>query len=462
MASLGLSRRLLAIGGASLLALWLCLLGFYYLANGYSRASVDPAPGQILSIAMLFRQQAEEDWPLLIDALATPYLTLRVTPEGPPPRNTTDLEGLDDYGAYRRMLGEQLLSVRLLAPDRGRRWLRPYMGARNPVQFRLQLQPGRVLVIETRSPVIFNGLGLPAGFGAGLLGTLFGVVALVLLHREVRPLIRLAEAVDRIDPTGAPVPLPVLKGAAPETRALVTAFERLQGRLHAILRARLALIGGIQHDVRTFATRLRLRLEHIPDEAVREKAVADITDMIELLDNALLSGRAGVGALDEELLDLAELLEQEVADRHGAGAPVSFSRAYGDPAPAPPPAGGDQAAPVIGDRLALRRIFANLIDNALCYGKTAHVTLTRDTDHLTVTIDDEGPGIAPDQRELLLEPFVRLETSRARKTGGAGLGLAVARTLAEAHGGSLRLLDAPGGGARAEIRLPCFRDAPAS
>lgn len=450
MASLGLSRRLLAIGGASLLALWLCLLGFYYLANGYSRASVDPAPGQILSIAMLFRQQAEEDWPLLIDALATPYLALRVTPEGPPPEKTTDLEGLDDYGAYRRMLGEQLLSVRLLAPDRGRRWLRPYMGARNPVQFRLRLQPGRVLVIETRSPVIFNGLGLPAGFGAGLLGTLFGVVALVLLHREVRPLIRLAEAVDRIDPTGAPVRLPALKGAAPETRALVTAFERLQTRLHAILRARLALIGGIQHDVRTFATRLRLRLEHIPDEAVREKAVADITDMIELLDNALLSGRAGVGALDEELLDLAELLEQEVADRHAAGAPVSFSRANA------------AAASVIGDRLALRRIFANLIDNALCYGKTAHVTLTGDTDQLTVTIDDEGPGIAPHQRELLLEPFVRLETSRARKTGGAGLGLAVARTLAEAHGGSLQLCEAPGGGARAEIRLPCFRDAPAS
>lgn len=462
MAALSLSRRLIAIGGASLLALWLCLLGLYYVANGYSRASVDPTPQQLLAMTLLFRQQDADDWPLLIDALATPYLAVTVTAEGALADDTTDLEGRSDYGAYRQMLGDQLLSIRLLAPDRGRRWLRPYMGARNPVQFRIRLEAGRVLVIETRSPVIFNGLGLPAGLGAGLIGTLSGVVALLLLHREIRPLTRLAEAVDRIDPTGAPVPLPQLKGAAPETRALVTAFERLQSRLHVLIRARLALIGGIQHDVRTFATRLRLRLEHIPDEAVREKAVCDIRDMIDLLDNALLTGRAGVGALDEELLDLATLLEQEVADRRATGAPVSFAR-QGSKAVADTAGDtGDMAALVLGDRLALRRVFANLIDNALIYGHCAEVTLREDTSVLTVTIDDEGPGIPAEQRDLLLEPFVRLEASRARKTGGAGLGLAIARTLAEAHGGTLRLLDSPLGGARAELQLPRFCDAPAS
>jgi len=458
MASLSLSRRLMAIVGAGLLALWLCLLGLYYLTNGYSRATADPTPGQILAMALLFRQQTEADWPLLIDALATPYLAVRVEPEGPAPDNATDLERLEEYGAYRRVLGEQLLSIRLLAADRGRHWLRPYMGARNPVQFRLHLEPGHVLVIETRSPFIFNSLGMPAGFGAGLLGTLFGVVALLLLHREIRPLTRLAAAVDRIDLTGTPVPLPKLRRAAPETRALVEAFERLQNRLHAVLRARLALIGGIQHDVRTFATRLRLRLEHIPDEAVREKAVSDITDMIDLLDNALLTGRGGVGRLDEELLDLAPLLEQETADRRAAGARATFRQTSDSRAGDTLPASTQPSTLLIGDRLALRRIFANLIDNALTYGHCSDVTLTRHAGFLTVTIDDEGPGIPAAQRDLLLEPFVRLETSRARKTGGAGLGLAVARALAEAHGGSLRLLDSPGGGTRAEVRLPLFSD----
>lgn len=448
MGSLSLSGRLIAIVGASLLALWLCLLGLYYVLNGFSRATADPAPGQILAIAVLFRQEAPQDWPLLIDALATPYLALSVSRTGPPPENSVDMERSDHYRHYREMLGEQLLSIRLLTPERGRRWLRLYPGAVNPMQFRVLLQADRVLVIETRSPFIFNGLGLPAGLGAGLVGTLFGLAALVLLHREIRPLTDLAAAVDRIDPTGARVPLPALKGGAPETRALVTAFERLQTRLHAIVRARLALIGGIQHDVRTFATRLRLRLEYIPDHTVRSKAVSDINDMIELLDNALMTGRAGVGALNEELLDLRALLEREVADRKAAGARVTLAGSQGQAA------GGTM--PVIGDRLALRRIFANLIENALKYGQAAHLTLAHDDAWLRVTIDDEGPGIPADQRDLLMEPFVRLETSRARKTGGAGLGLAVARTLTEAHGGMLSLLDAPGGGARAEVLLPRF------
>ena len=309
------------------------------------------------------------------------------------------------------------------------------------------------MVMETRTPFIVTWFGLPVGLGAGLIGTLFGVVAMIALHREIRPLTRLAAAVDRIDPTDTPVPLPKLKGAAPETRALIIAFERLQTRLHAIVRARLALIGGIQHDVRTFATRLRLRLEHIPDEGVREKAVADINDMIELLDNAMLAGRAGVGALDEELFDIVPLLEAEVADRRAAGGRVTLAVL---PDGTEPDTAAETAL-LIGDRLALRRIFANLIDNALKYGGAAHLRLIVEGEWLKLTIDDEGPGIPVDQREILFEPFVRLETSRARKTGGAGLGLAVARNLVEAHAGTLAIDDAPVRGARIIVRLPLFR-----
>jgi signal transduction histidine kinase len=116
-----------------------------------------------------------------------------------------------------------------------------------------------------------------------------------------------------------------------------------------------------------------------------------------------------------------------------------------------------ETALVIGDRLALRRIFANLIDNAVKYGGGAHLVLTVEGAWLQLVIDDPGPGIPPEQRDVILEPFVRLETSRARKTGGAGLGLAVARSLTEAHGGRLQIDQAPGGGARVVVRLPLFQ-----
>jgi signal transduction histidine kinase len=111
---------------------------------------------------------------------------------------------------------------------------------------------------------------------------------------------------------------------------------------------------------------------------------------------------------------------------------------------------------VLGDRLALRRVVANLVDNALHYGKAAHLSVDASSEFVTLLVDDEGSGIPVDQREQILEPFVRLEDSRNRRTGGAGLGLAVARSLVEAHEGVISIDDAPGGGARLMVRLPLF------
>jgi len=116
---------------------------------------------------------------------------------------------------------------------------------------------------------------------------------------------------------------------------------------------------------------------------------------------------------------------------------------------------------VLGDRLALRRVIANIVDNAIKYGRVAHVRLnvrlSLGHETVVVTVDDEGPGIPADRRQAMLEPFNRLETSRNRATGGAGLGLAVARSLVEAHGGTIDIATAPAGGARVVVELPVFR-----
>jgi signal transduction histidine kinase len=240
--------------------------------------------------------------------------------------------------------------------------------------------------------------------------------------------------------------LPEARSSAPEIRALIAAFNRLQSRLATLLRSRMAMLGGISHDVRSFATRLRLRVDQMPEGAERERAIADISDMIRLLDDALLASRAGAGELDEELVEVDQVVSEEVEDRREQGAVIHWR----------PPVTGEQSV-VLGDRLAIRRIIANLIDNALNYGKAAQITLKGDGTTLLLIVDDQGPGIPPDQREAMLEPFVRMESSRNRRTGGAGLGLAVVRNLVEAHRGTIAIETAPTDGARVKVGLPMFR-----
>jgi signal transduction histidine kinase len=277
------------------------------------------------------------------------------------------------------------------------------------LEIRVLLVTGDTLIVDALSYPVANLLGVPVGFVAGLTGAVLGLIALWALQREV-------------------------------------AFNRVQARLAQLVRGRIALIGGISHDVRTFLTRLRLRVDRIPDEEERDRAAADIADMIRLLDDALLTSRAGARELAQELVDFVQAVRAEVDDRRAAGAPVDLQL----------PDAAALNATVLGDRLALRRVISNLLDNALVYGKVALLSIHSDDASVRLLVDDRGPGIPPDQREQILEPFVRLEGSRNRRTGGAGLGLAVARSLVEAQDGTLTIGDAPGGGARVAVRLPLF------
>jgi signal transduction histidine kinase len=168
--------------------------------------------------------------------------------------------------------------------------------------------------------------------------------------------------------------------------------------------------------------------------------------MIRLLDDALLSSRVGAGQLSQEMVDFAALVRTEADDRRAQGGRVELS--------------ADEATRdviVLGDRLALRRVIANILDNAVKYGRVARLRLQLENPAIIMIVDDEGPGIPVDRRQAMLEPFNRLETSRNRATGGAGLGLAVVRSLVEAHDGTIGLMEAPGGGTRVRIGLPVFR-----
>ncbi|NKL33156.1 histidine kinase [Rhizobium leguminosarum bv. viciae] len=450
MFRLGLSARILGIGVTFLLSAWIALVALYYWSNGLSRVATYPSATQILMITEVLSDAAPQARQKLVMAASSSVLTVAIDPTGvvlsPEPALREHMEDLPEFAAYSNALGDRLISIRRLdAAASGARRPRLLGGAIDPIEFRVRLNDGAIARLQTKTPFIVTLFGLPAGLGAGLVGTLFALVAFILLHREIRPLTKLAAAVDRMDPSGEPVQLTNIPARTPETVALVKAFERLQARLQSIIGSRFALISGVQHDVRSFATRLRLRIDHISDLTEREKAIRDIADMIDLLDNALLTARAGVGALDQELMDLVALIEQETVDLGASGWNVTLSSL---------PQGREIL--VIADRLAIRRILANLVDNAVKYGQIANVTLEERDNVAIILVEDMGPGIVEGEIDLLLEPFGRSEPSRARKTGGAGLGLAVVRTLVEAQGGTIAISNRANGGARVELRFPLF------
>ncbi len=449
MLRLSLAARITLIVLVTLLAAWIGAIALFYRSQGGAGEHAWPSPRQVAALVELVERTPAEQRPLVYEAVSSSTLTV-----GP----SADLGAAAGAGArpiedtlrkrYADVLGDRPLDITTLPfSEIGRRFPRLSGFATNALQFRITLKDGDPLVIDARSPLPVTRFGLPVGFGAGLLGTLIALIALVIMHRETRPLARLSAAVDRMDLAGAPTFLPPAHTSAPEVQTLIAAFNRLQDRLSRLLRARMAMLGGISHDVRTLATRLRLRVDHIPEAAERERAVGDIDDIICLLDDALLSSRAGAGELSEELVDFGQTVQAEVEDRQATGARVDLRSEK--------PAVVN--ATVLGDRLALRRIVSNLIDNAVKYGQAAHLALAADAEAILLTVDDEGAGIPKERREELFEPFVRLETSRNRRTGGAGLGLAIVRNLVEAQGGSVAIGDAPAGGARFTVRLPLFR-----
>ena len=427
---------------------WISTIALYYIARAHTAESNTlPVPGHIAALVeliertpgpertLVLRVASSETFAARIDAGANTGTTAqRILPRLNQRAIESSLQALGgrpvsvnfaDTGERRRLF------ARLVPPT---------------VDVRVGLRTGDTLVIEIGNAILLGPLGLPVGFGADIFGTLIALLALLVMHRETKPLARLAEAVDRVDLSLDPVALPEARRSAPEIRSLIDAFNRLQSRLGELLRSRMAMLGGISHDVRTYATRLRLRAEKISDEAERDRAIADINDMILLLDDALLASRAGAGELAEEMVEIDDIIRAEVADRRSGGARIDYQ-------------GGrwEQVPIVLGDRLALRRVVANLADNAIKYGGCAHLRSTIVDKDLLLTVDDEGAGIPPEHRQAMLEPFSRLETSRSRGTGGAGLGLAIARGLVEAHRGTLSIQEAPSGGARIAVRLPLFQ-----
>jgi two-component system OmpR family sensor kinase len=262
-------------------------------------------------------------------------------------------------------------------------------------------------------------------------------VAYVFARRLAAPIQLFADAAERLgrDPRAEPLPV---KGPA-EIRVAANAFNEMQERLRRYVEDRTAMVGAIAHDLRTPLTRLRFRIEGLPDEQ-KVKMSADIDQMEEMIAAALTFVRDASRPGERTPLELSSLLESLCDEMAETGASTEVES-------------GEKVV-LEGDPMALRRLFTNLLENAVKFGGRARARVFRDASNAFVEIEDDGPGIPPNDREKVFEPFYRREPSRSRQTGGIGLGLAVVRSIARGHGGDVDLINRIGGGLTARVQLP--------
>jgi signal transduction histidine kinase len=214
----------------------------------------------------------------------------------------------------------------------------------------------------------------------------------------------------------------------------------MAGRLRRLIEDQRALLSAVGHDLRTPIASLRIRTELVKDPELQSRMLNSLSEMERLTEAALAAARGGESGEPTRPVDLPSLIEAVCDDLADTGSPVSFSTL--------------PAARVEGRASELRRALRNLIENAVRYGGTARVSMSLLRDQAAIAVDDDGPGIPDDKLGHVTKPFVRLEESRSTETGGHGLGLTIARAIAERHGGELLLANRAGGGLRAELTLP--------
>jgi signal transduction histidine kinase len=253
-------------------------------------------------------------------------------------------------------------------------------------------------------------------------------VAWGFARRIVRPLQGFADAAEALgrDPSAAILPL---DGPAEVGRA-AHAFNLMQNRLRAFVDDRTAMVGAISHDLRTPLTRMRFRIEDVPEDQ-QDGLLEEVAEMEAMITSVLEFIRDASTPGVRERLDLSELVGTVVRDAKMIGGDVTVESTI--------------SAPVDVDAVGMRRLLDNLLENAVKYGVRARVQLSTEGGEAIARIVDDGPGIPDDEIERAFEPFYRSASARASEKAGSGLGLAVCRSIARAHGGDVRLLNSAEG-----------------
>jgi len=459
-------------------------------------AAASQAGDQVIVMKRLIERASPEDRPALVERMSSPVMSLRITPQ-------PIVEQSDNQFASRVVLDKLLkefpagtdirvdsridlrgfqeadLAVTEQGQSPGRlRGIAPYTPVKPEVaappssgllefferrrQRMVALQGGvpaleeALFNVSVRTPdspqswfnarVLLN-LGEPEGdyapfFWLMALSLIIGGVAWWGVHKATRPLSVFAFAAERL---GVDVNAEPLEESGPsEVLRAAHAFNTMQTRVKRFIQDRTQMLAAISHDLRTPITRLRLRAEFVEDDLQRQKMLGDLDEMEAMIGATLAFARDDAANEQVEPIDVAAVIAVMCSDARAAGRDVTYS--------------GPDSIDFVARPLALKRAINNLIDNAVKYGKAARVSLSAENKELVILVDDDGPGIPVSEKERVFAPFVRLETSRSRETGGTGLGLTIARNAIRSMGGDVELINRPEGGLQVRVTLPIAQD----
>jgi len=306
----------------------------------------------------------------------------------------------------------------------------------------VSLQSGQWLNAEMTVPPP-RGWALPSLVAMILMAVAICGITVLVVRRLTRPLAELAGAADALG-RGEPVP-PIAARGPHEVRRTTEAFNRMQERIHRFVSDRTAMLAAVSHDLRTPLTSLRLRAEFITGDAENKRKILETLDELERITKATLEfARDDSDAEPFVETDIVALVHTIVKEFSELGHDVVLQTS--------------DTANLACRPTALKRALRNLVENAVDYGERARLWVSCSDVDVRITIADDGPGIQESDHEMVFEPFIRLETSRSRETGGVGLGLAIARSVLRAHGGDVTLKNVAGGGMQAIAILPLPQD----
>lgn len=305
----------------------------------------------------------------------------------------------------------------------------------------LRLSDGSWITFRTRQAVSSIGMAI-----SRVLMALTPAVALILiggllLRQTLQPMRQLARAADRVGHGSTEVEHVPERGPG-EVRDVVVAFNAMQARIHKLIGDRTQALAAVGHDFRTPLARLRLRADAIGDDTLRKSIQHDVVEMDQMVTSLLayLAGEDETATEAPVSIDLAVLCATLIDDVQDSGGKGAYH--------------GPDHCELTVYRGALKRALTNLVDNARHYGKRVDIRLEPSPENVTIAIEDDGPGIPPEDRPRALEPFVRLDPARGRDTQGFGLGLAIVQRAVALHKGEFVLGEAPSGGLSARIILP--------
>ncbi|WP_321447282.1 ATP-binding protein [uncultured Cohaesibacter sp.] len=378
-------------------------------------------------IAILETYPQDDDYSQVIK-IAQDRLSLNISilPDGPlPPPGPKPFFNLLDHALSRHITAQI-----------GKPFWIDTVGRSNIVEIRIKLDNNVLRVFARRSQAYASNSHIFLVWMAGTSLVLL-VVAILFLRNQIRPIQRLAGAAERFGK--GQEALNFRPSGAREVRQAAHAFLEMKRRIERQIEQRTVMLAGVSHDLRTILTRFKLQLAILEESPETSEMQRDVDEMQMMLEDYLAFAR-GTSSEKAEVIDIPQLLTELQFDVQRSGHELAIEHTGGENIEVRPQ--------------TIKRCLHNLLSNATRYAETVELSSERLGNWWLINIDDDGPGIPEEELESVFRPFYRLDTARNQNTPNTGLGLAIARDIARAHGGDLRLSRSQLGGLRATLRLP--------